>query len=59
MKSHNSDLNLVKLADKLNITGHQLSYVLNNGFDENFFNFINKYRVKKAQELLLNPKIII
>lgn len=50
------DLNLVKLADKLHITGHQLSYVLNNGFDENFFNFINKYRVKKAQELLLNPK---
>lgn len=51
-----SDLNLVKLAEKLQISSHQLSYVINNGFNENFFHFINKYRVQKAEELLKNPK---
>lgn len=48
-----SDLNLVKLADLLEVTPHQLSYVINTGFNENFFEFINKYRVKRAQELLM------
>jgi AraC-like DNA-binding protein len=50
-----SELNLVKLAEQLQTSSHQLSYVINNGFKENFFNFINKYRVKKAEELLKNP----
>jgi AraC-like DNA-binding protein len=47
-----SDLNLGKLAKKLNISTHQLSYVINNGFNQNFYGFINKYRVEKAQKLL-------
>lgn len=51
-----SELNLLKLADELNVSSHQLSYVLNEGFGENFFYFINKYRVQKAQELLSDPK---
>lgn len=51
-----SQLNLLKLADELNINSHQLSYVLNEGFGENFFNFINKYRVKKASTLLSDPR---
>lgn len=50
-----SELNLVKLADHMQITTHQLSYLINTGFGENFFNFINKYRVEKASELLRNP----
>lgn len=32
-----NELNLVKLAEKMNISGHQLSYVINQGFGENFF----------------------
>src|SRR5690606_28252496 len=47
-----SELNLVKLSEKLQISSHQLSYVLNNGLHENFFNFINKYRVNKAKSYL-------
>ncbi len=47
-----SDLNLGKLAKKLNVTTHQLSYAINNGFNQNFYGFINKYRVEKAQKLL-------
>ena len=49
-----SELNLVKLADLMSLTSHQLSYLINTGFQENFFQFINKYRVEKAKELLLN-----
>ncbi|WP_435522931.1 helix-turn-helix domain-containing protein [Chryseobacterium indoltheticum] len=51
-----SELNLVKLADKLSLSTHQLSYIINNGFNENFFQFINKYKVEKAQELLTNQE---
>lgn len=50
-----SELNLVKLAEQLHISGHQLSFVLNSGLGENFFYFINKYRVQKAETLLMNP----
>lgn len=50
-----SELNLVKLADQIQISTHQLSYLINTGFGENFFTFINRYRVKKASELLRNP----
>ncbi|WP_291856838.1 AraC family transcriptional regulator [Marinilabilia sp.] len=49
-----SDLNLVKLAKQLSITPHQLSYTINSGFDENFFQFVNRHRVEKAKELLRN-----
>lgn len=48
----NSELNLVKLAQQMNLSTHQLSYLINNAFGENFFNFINRYRVQKAKELL-------
>lgn len=51
-----SELNLVKLASLLSISPHQLSYLINTGFNENFFQFINKYRVEKAKELLLSSK---
>lgn len=49
-----SELNLVKLAKELSVTSHQLSYVINRGFEENFFQFVNRYRVEKAKELLNN-----
>ncbi|NVN95398.1 MAG: AraC family transcriptional regulator [Bacteroidetes bacterium] len=52
-----SELNLIKLSELLNITSHQLSYVINSGFNENFFQFINKYRVEKAKKLLVNEDL--
>ncbi|WP_459210372.1 helix-turn-helix domain-containing protein [Aquimarina rhabdastrellae] len=48
------EINLSSLANALNITAHQLSYLLNNGFNQNFFQFINTYRVERAKQLLLN-----
>ena len=52
-----SELNLIKLAELLNMTPHHLSYIINNGFNENFFQFINGYRVEKAKELLVNEEM--
>jgi len=47
-----SELNLIKLAQLLNVTSHQLSYVINKGHNENFFQFVNRYRVEKAKIML-------
>lgn len=49
------DLSLLKLASALQTTTHHLSYLLNEGYGENFFQFINRYRVEEAKKLLLNP----
>jgi AraC-like DNA-binding protein len=49
-----SNLNLVKLAERLDLTPHKLSYTINAGYQLNFFQFVNQYRVEKAKELLLN-----
>lgn len=51
-----SELNLLKLADAVGLSTHQLSYVINSGTGDNFFNLINGFRVKKAEELLSDPK---
>ncbi len=50
------ELSLKKMADLVNITPHKLSYAINAGFDKNFFLFVNKYRIKKAKELLLDKE---
>jgi len=52
-----SELNLIKLAELINMTPHQLSYIINTGFNENFFRFVNNYRVGKAKELLLKEEM--
>ena len=52
-----TDLNLVKLAELMGTSTHRLSYIINSGFNMNFFNFINKYRVEKAKSLLLNTNM--
>ncbi len=49
-----SNLNLVKLSELLNTSTHKLSYTINTGFQLNFFQFVNQYRVEKAKELLRN-----
>ncbi len=52
-----SELNLIKLAGLIHLTPHQLSYVINTGFNENFFQYINNYRVAKAQQLLVKEEM--
>lgn len=52
-----SELNLIKLSELVNSTPHQVSYAINSGFNENFFQFINKYRVERAKELLVKEEM--
>ena len=53
----NPELSLFKLASQLDISSHQLSYIINKGFDENFYQFINRYRIEEAKKLIQDPKM--
>ena len=52
-----TELSLGKLAKKLNLSSHQLSYIINNGFNQNFYGLINKFRVGKAKKLLASREL--
>lgn len=47
-------LNLDKLARPLNISGKQLSQLINEHTENNFNDFINQYRIAEAQKLIQN-----
>ncbi|HEX8576280.1 MAG TPA: helix-turn-helix domain-containing protein [Flavobacterium sp.] len=51
------ELNLVKLASMMDISLHQLSYLINTGFNENFYQFVNRYRIEVAKKLILDKKM--
>ncbi len=49
------DLNLSLLAEKLDIQPYLLSRVINSHFEQNFYGFINGYRVDAVKERLKDP----
>lgn len=51
-----NELSLPQLAKMMNISTHDLSYLLNHGFNKNFFQFVNAYRVQEAKRLMLSDK---
>ncbi|MDX1905985.1 MAG: helix-turn-helix domain-containing protein [Bacteroidia bacterium] len=51
------DLSLPALAEAAGLTPHALSYLLNTGFGENFYQFVNRYRVAESQRLLTDPSL--
>ena len=52
----NATLGLPELAAMMNTSSHQLSYLINEGFNENFFQFVNRYRIEEAKRLLHSQK---
>ena len=52
----NTDLSLFSLANKLSVSAHNLSFIINEFSGENFNQFINRYRVEEAQKMILNSK---
>ncbi len=48
----NPDLKQVDLAKNLGLTSHHFSEILNFCFNQNFYNFVNSYRVLEAQNLI-------
>lgn len=51
----NPDLNLPQLAGELNIPSHHLSQVINKNIGQNFFDFINHYRIEEVKSKITHP----
>lgn len=51
-----NELSLPQLAGEMRISSHDLSWLLNEGFGKNFFQFINSYRIEEAKGLMLSDK---
>jgi AraC-like DNA-binding protein len=51
-----NDLSLPKLAKSMNASCNETSFVINELYGDNFFNFINKFRIEEAKMLLLSEK---
>lgn len=52
----NNKLSLEFLSEQLGTTRHNASQVINEHFDMNFFELVNSYRIKDAQEMLQQDK---
>lgn len=52
-----NELSLPLLAQKTGISAHELSYLINEVYRENFYAFVNKYRVQEAKKILLSHKL--
>jgi AraC-like DNA-binding protein len=52
-----NDLNLPAVAEKLGISIHEASFLINETAKDNFYNYINKYRVEEAKKLLASAKM--
>jgi AraC-like DNA-binding protein len=46
------ELSLPKLAEHMNVSVHFLSQAINTSLNENFFQFINRYRIEESKKLL-------
>ncbi len=51
----NPDLTLAQLAAETGMSSHQLSQVINEQFNLNFFDFINQYRVGEFKKRMTDP----
>lgn len=50
-----NELRLATLAEQIQSTPHHVSQVINEQLGKSFPDFVNEYRVKAAQEMLLDP----
>ncbi len=49
-------ISLQSLAEKISVTPHQLSRILNNRLNKNFADFINTYRIEEVKRVLRDAK---
>lgn len=52
-----AELTLSKLAQEVGISRSQLSQLINDGLGDNFYDFVNKYRVEEVKKLMTDPKM--
>jgi AraC-like DNA-binding protein len=50
------ELSLSSLSKQIGLNRNQLSQLINHGIGENFYDFINKYRVDEVKRLMLDPQ---
>jgi len=53
----NSNLTLNDLSEKLDISSHNLSEILNTQLNQNFFDFVNQYRIDEVKKNLTDQKM--
>ncbi|HSW61328.1 MAG TPA: two-component regulator propeller domain-containing protein [bacterium] len=51
-----NELSIRKLAELLEMQPHHLSQVINSGFNNNFYTYINNYRINEVIDLMKDPK---
>ncbi len=51
-----ADIALQSLAEKMSVSTHQLSQLLNERLGRNFADFINSFRIEEAKKILKSPK---
>ena len=51
-----TNLKLKNLAEEIDISTNNLSQIINEKLNKNFYDFVNSYRIDFAKELLLDPK---
>ena len=49
------NITLYELSEKVNIPPRSLSEVINNNLGQNFYDYINSYRIKESQQILGDP----
>jgi len=52
-----AELTLSTLAKNLDMSRSQLSQLINDGIGENFYDFVNKYRVEEVKRLMTDPAV--
>jgi AraC-like DNA-binding protein len=52
------ELSLSTLAKEMKLSRSQLSQLINDGIGENFYDFINKYRVEEVKKLMADPEMV-
>ncbi|PQA92033.1 hypothetical protein B0A69_16575 [Chryseobacterium shigense] len=50
------DLSLLKLSQQLEVSTHQLSQVINQNLNTNFYQLVNSYRVEEVKKKLKDPQ---
>ena len=48
-------MNSKDLAEELGVSGKALSQIINQGFDQNFYDFINTFRCEEVKTILQGP----